>query len=63
VSSITTTNFILPVNLKLIKIWIDVFEDDDGEKNRNVTRNFFLNNKLSDKAIMKIFIVEYEDSF
>ncbi|CAF3742278.1 unnamed protein product [Rotaria sp. Silwood1] len=61
--STTTTNFILPLNLKSIKIWIDNLDDDDEEGNKNLTRNFFINNNLCKTAIIKIFNIEYEDEF
>ncbi|CAF2837886.1 unnamed protein product [Rotaria sp. Silwood2] len=63
-SSTTTTNLILPLNLKMIKIWIDnVDGDDDEEENKNLARNFFINNNLSKTAIIKIFNIEYEKDF
>ncbi|CAF4335264.1 unnamed protein product [Rotaria sp. Silwood2] len=62
-SSTTTTNLILPLNLKMIKIWIDNVDGDDEEEDKNLTRNFVINNNLSKTAIIKIFNIEYEKDF
>ncbi|CAF3958848.1 unnamed protein product, partial [Rotaria sp. Silwood1] len=62
-SSTTTRNLILPLNLKMIKIWIDNVDGDDEKENKNLTRNFFINNNLSKTAIIKIFNIEYENDF
>ncbi len=47
----------------MIKIWVDNADGDDEEGNKNLTRNFFINNNLSKTAIIKIFNVEYEEDF
>ncbi|CAF1359891.1 unnamed protein product [Rotaria sordida] len=62
-SSTTIKNLILPLNLKMIKVWIDNADGDDEEENKNLTRNFFVNNNLSKTTIIKIFNIEYEKDF
>ncbi|CAF3705111.1 unnamed protein product [Rotaria sp. Silwood1] len=62
-SSTTTTNSILPLNLKIIQVCInsDNNNQDDMEKYTNVVRNFFINNTLSDVTTIKIFKINNEN--
>ncbi|CAF1239203.1 unnamed protein product [Rotaria sp. Silwood1] len=55
--SATTTNSILSLNLKVIKVWINSDYDvgNNMEKYINLVRNFFINNTSSHVATIKIF--------
>ncbi|CAF1056233.1 unnamed protein product [Rotaria sordida] len=48
----------IPLNLKLIKIWIDdKYAPDDVKTMRKFLRNFFMNNNSSDTTTIKIFYI------